>query len=319
MKNEQCKACKNKKHPFDRCPYAVKTEDFCGLHRKGRKIFTFPQERFFKKDLYSSAEILKFYNILKEHNKTTSFLELIQLAKQSNQVLLMKGYLYLKERARKTFSKYWKTKRSCLNTTCPFTYESINIIEPKMFCLVVQNNKKFGFHIFYLYKYLKITPKNPFTQEKFSQTNLTKINKQFYLVNLFHHYTCKEEKITLLESIINLFGKIPNNYRPDPKWFYELTVLKLSKFIRYGRRVWRTSHNLDDDVCRELLPLKNGYLFKFSIHNKSHLEIKRLILLDFEEIFGKPEHLILASILLLKILSSVNAQCRHAYSWIADV
>jgi hypothetical protein len=230
-----------------------------------------------------------------------------------------------------------KKRELCINETDFITMEPIQEIAFHQFFSYTDasDNKIYGFDLVSLYNMLKknessLYYENPYNRKHFPLSIIKQMKTMIKLSKIIHipiDFTFENDIVISNEKLLELrilevFQKINScgNYT-EPKWFYDLTIHKLNKFINELIEIWNFRANLP--LSEKLLIAPNGNPFRSLnnniLHNhRTNIHIIRKIIIEVMDDFLNGIHLgtrQLGANLLLCALTLVSADAANAMPW----
>lgn len=231
-----------------------------------------------------------------------------------------------------------KKRELCINDSDFITMEPIQEIHFHQFFSYIDDidNKIYGFDLVSLYNMLKknefsIRYKNPYNRRPFPLEIIKQMKSMIKLSKIIHitiefafenDTPLSNEKLLELK-ILEVFQKINScGHYTEPKWFYDLTINKLNKFINELIEIWNFRANLPNS--EKILISPNGNPFRNLnniIHIHGNIHIIRKIVIDIMDNFLNGTNLgvrQLGANLLLCALTLVSTDAANAMPWFYD-
>lgn len=227
-----------------------------------------------------------------------------------------------------------KKRELCINDSDFITMESIKEIHFHQFFSYIDDvdNKIYGFDLVSLYNMFKknehsVYYKNPYNRTPFPLTIIKQIKSMIKLSKIIHipidfkfenDISISNEKLLELR-ILEVFQKINSygNYT-EQKWFYDLTIYKLNKFIHELIEIWNFRANLPNSEKILISPNGNPFRNLNNIHTHGNIYIVRKTVIDIMDNFLNGTNLgsrQLGANLLLCALTLVSADAANAMPW----
>lgn len=176
---------------------------------------------------------------------------------------------------------------NCINTDDFYTTTNINSI-PKVFLYCTKSESTYGFDIRSLDAYMMSTTvfRNPYTDKKFSEDDLSCIKRKIHWISRlgFYERISKVKKPSdVRQYTINVFSHINNHQYVDYNWFLNLNFHGLQSLYHELHEIWNYRLPMQNDFKSEMVKGQvfanwdSVKLYKFSMDAKLRLELLKNI------------------------------------------
>jgi hypothetical protein len=241
----------------------------------------------------------KHYNLKLSGNKKELFIRIYTYLFLTKNVITIQSFIrsYQYKKYKWLHGPGLNNRTICTNNTDFLTMEPLNTIPYNQFISYIDEDKfVYGFDIISLYNLIlknKKCPLNPYNRNNVppyiinnikSIVNISKILKIPINITLENINDSISEKQLIELRILDVFQEINllGNYS-EMKWFTELNIYNLKKYIRYLEDVWNYRAQITDEVKRNICP---PYGNPFSSLNFNKLQIETNIDIIIKQILN---------------------------------
>lgn len=318
-------------------------EEYCGVHRKQKKINRIDQPFTIRRRVKKVVEASE----PSKPSETTSYAEYSKDTKnRCAETLQASIWRTVVQKANRMRGIGFYNRNACNNREDMFLFDSIEDIHPVDFYSVTDaSGFTYGFHIETMYQYISKTigitsptatsgfkPElflNPYTKTPFGR----KVYNDFK--RLYRLYRMLVKDITLLmdapsmlspeqhmsHTLTRVFQKMDelNNYT-NTEWFLQMNRTKLVKFIYGIRELFE--YRMDLPFTRRLQVVSTGRVFSLPVSRYTAMndtDLRLCILAECEKLVSEghtKDDRYLGSLVILTALTELVPKCAEAYPWL---